>query len=349
MLSSSIGSLLIFLLPEVATHVVWMNPPARQNIGALRPQCKLPINTDATNVFCGGFAVQHNAVNRGRCGICGDEFSAASKPHEAGGQYATGTLAASYRPGQRIEVTINVVASHKGIFTFALCPHNDPSTSPSPACFQRYKLRVNGGTYFEPTPENGVKKMTVQLPPGLTCSHCILQMTYTTGHNWGVGPQSAEVQTEKCLRDRVGKIGCGQQETFRGCADICIGNSCPTDPCAKATRGPPPPTTAAVTPPAAVTTATPVVTRAPPTVTMAPSHVHAMSPPAAATPGPPHVHPMPAAAAAAVCLSAGIKQQFFSMMGDSYCKYHCLNKWHGACMAGPNTAYLCYCNTTRAG
>ena len=74
---------LLLLLPLVPSHVVWMNPPARQNIGALRPQCRLPINTDATNVFCGGISVQHNAVNRGRCGICGDEYSAAVKPHQA--------------------------------------------------------------------------------------------------------------------------------------------------------------------------------------------------------------------------------------------------------------------------
>ena len=324
----------LLLLPLVPSHVVWMNPPARQNIGALRPQCRLPINTDATNVFCGGISVQHNAVNRGRCGICGDEYSAAVKPHQAGGLYATGTLAASYRPGQRVEVTVNVVASHKGIFTFALCPHNDPNTSPSPACFTRYRLRVNGATYFEPTPVNGIKKMTIDLPPGLTCSHCLLQMTYTTGHNWGAGPQSAEVQTEKCLRDRVGKIGCGQQETFRGCADICIGTACPTAPCAKATRGSQP----------AVATAPPTVTMAPPRVTVAPSAV-TMAPPAV-TMAPPAVT-MPSAAG--ICLSAGIKQQYFNLPGDSYCKLHCLNRPHSACMAGPNTAYLCYCNTSQSG
>ena len=36
-------ALLVLLLAEMASpHVIWMNPPARQNIGILRPQCNLP-------------------------------------------------------------------------------------------------------------------------------------------------------------------------------------------------------------------------------------------------------------------------------------------------------------------
>ena len=50
----------------------------------------------------------------------------------------------------------------------------------------------------------------VTLPAGLTCSQCIFQFTYTGGNNWGAGPQSAEVQTEDCLRT-TGKLGCGNQ------------------------------------------------------------------------------------------------------------------------------------------
>ena len=72
--------------------------------------------------------------------------------------------------------------------------------------------------------------LKVALPEGMTCTGCILQYTYTAGNNWGKGPQSAEVQSEDCLdQTSEGKLGCGNQETFRGCADICIGNFCPTD------------------------------------------------------------------------------------------------------------------------
>lgn len=285
LLLTAAGLLASLLAPLVTSHVVWLNPPARQNIGALRPQCRLPVNYDATSVYCGGFGVQYNAVNRGRCGICGDEYSAAVNPHEAGGLFATGTLAASYWPGQRIEVAVNLVAPHKGILTFALCPHNDTTTSPSPACFRCYPLRVNGAAFYEPPYTVGIKRMTVQLPPGLTCSLCLLQMTYTSGNNWGVGPQSAEVQTEKCTRDRVGKVGCGPQETFRGCADICIGTDCPTAPCAKAMTGRSPPsvTTATATQPA--TTVAPPVTAVVTTASTA----------AGAAAGSPHVHHVTAA------------------------------------------------------
>ena len=74
----------------------------------------------------------------------------------------------------------------------------------------------------------GLKKMKVHLPVNLTCSQCILQYTYTSGNNWGKGPQSAEVVSKDCLGN-VAKLGCGSQETFRGCADICVGDFCPLE------------------------------------------------------------------------------------------------------------------------
>ena len=53
---------------------------------------------------------------------------------------------------------------------------------------------------------------------------------YKAGNNWGKGPQSAEVESKDCLDSKSGgKLGCGNQETFRGCADVCIGEFCPTD------------------------------------------------------------------------------------------------------------------------
>jgi hypothetical protein len=306
--------LVALLLVDLAhLHVIWMSPPARQNIGHLRPQCRLPVDYDRSSTYCGGFAVQHNAANRGRCAICGDEFSAAVKPHQTGGPFATGTLAASYMPGQQVDITLDLTANHRGFFSFALCPNNNPSTDPGPECFRQYRLQVvgggNGGLIMPATAGTGIKRMTIKLPDGLTCSQCILQMTYTTGNNWGAGPQSAEVQTEACTRDRTGRLGCGPQETFRGCADICIGASCPTGECAKATSGPPGPPGQTPLP----FTATP---------TAAPSD--------------------------AICMSAGIHRQYYSRQGDAYCRYYCLNRPRADCMAAPNTAFLCYCNRQRS-
>ena len=54
----------------------------------------------------------------------------------------------------------------------------------------------------------------------------MMQTTYTAGNNWGSGPQSAEVASLDCVEGGA-KLGCGPQETFRGCADICVGEFCP--------------------------------------------------------------------------------------------------------------------------
>ena len=69
----------------------------------------------------------------------------------------------------------------------------------------------------------------MRLPANMTCTQCILQYTFTGGDLVGVGPQSAEVITRDCLEDDIPKLGCGNQETFRGCSDICIGDFCPQD------------------------------------------------------------------------------------------------------------------------
>ena len=50
----------------------------------------------------------------------------------------------------------------------------------------------------------------MNLPYGLTCSQCVIQWTYYTGNTWGV-----------CKNGTEG-MGCGDQETFRNCADVQI-------------------------------------------------------------------------------------------------------------------------------
>ena len=62
-------------------------------------------------MYCGGFAVQFNSVNRGRCGLCGDEYSGLQH-HMAGGTFASGTIARSYSQGQVIDIEIDLVANH---------------------------------------------------------------------------------------------------------------------------------------------------------------------------------------------------------------------------------------------
>ena len=158
-------------------HAIFWDPPARQSMGQARPSCHLPINVDHMSVWCGGAGPMHNSVNQGKCGICGDEFSISNKEYEAGGKYANGVIAKSYMPGQLIDVKVKLIANHKGFFTFALCAHNNPNTSPDRSCFINNPLTVNGGGRYYATIGTGYKEMKVQLPAGLTCKQCILQVS----------------------------------------------------------------------------------------------------------------------------------------------------------------------------
>ena len=66
---------------------------SRQTIGKAQPSCNLPIiHSHLFAVYCGGETVVHNDANRGRCGLCGDEFSAPNEELYAGGMYATGGI-----------------------------------------------------------------------------------------------------------------------------------------------------------------------------------------------------------------------------------------------------------------
>ena len=116
----------------------------------------------------------------------------------------------------------------QGFLTFALCPHNDIHSSPDPECFNRHRLLVldhhrAGGwkeyAWTEPRDQqegrgdfkNKLEYFTVRiilvntmivtfsvqllLPPSLSCSHCILQYTYTGSQYFASGPQSAHIAT----------------------------------------------------------------------------------------------------------------------------------------------------------
>ena len=72
-------------ISHVSGHAIFLEPPSRPTIGKVKPQCGLEWNYEHSSLYCGGFAVQHNKVNKGRCGICGDAYTG-SQPHQAGGK-----------------------------------------------------------------------------------------------------------------------------------------------------------------------------------------------------------------------------------------------------------------------
>lgn len=120
---------------------------------------------------------------KGKCGVCGDPYMG-RKLHEAGGKYATGTIAKTYKMGQIIEAKVDITANHKGYFQFKICPNNNPKKRVTQECLDRYPLMamdVGNYMYQLPSTRNKMYKVKLQLPQGLVCTQCVLQWVYTSG------------------------------------------------------------------------------------------------------------------------------------------------------------------------
>lgn len=206
----SILIIILFLLSEVDCHGRLIEPPSRSSMW--RFGFKTKPNYNDNELFCGGYTVQWQR-NGGKCGVCGDAWHLPSpRPNEAGGIYGRGIIVRKYRPGQVFKSTVEITANHRGFFEFKLCPHNDPSTEVTQDCLDYYPLELadGSGTKYYPSAGTGPFSVQLILPNHLTCSQCVFQWTYTAGNNWG-----------RC-DNGTSKVGCGPQETFRGCADISI-------------------------------------------------------------------------------------------------------------------------------
>lgn len=157
------------------------------------------------------------------------------RPHEAGGEYGKGIISRRYASGQvikfsyanpttissakfysqEIDVEIELTANHYGRFEMFLCPNNNPRYEATQECFDRYPLLVSDTRSVrflipDEAEKQGTFKYRVKLPPGVTCSQCVIQWTYYTGNMWGECSDGTEA------------VGCGKAETFRNCADISI-------------------------------------------------------------------------------------------------------------------------------
>ena len=120
---------------NVSSHGRFTNPPSRAS--AWRYGFDTPADYDDNGNNCGGFSNQWNRAG-GKCGICGDDWFADPREHEApGGLYATGTIVNSYSAGQTIPVTIEITANHWGHFEFKLCANNDVTKDPKQDCFDK--------------------------------------------------------------------------------------------------------------------------------------------------------------------------------------------------------------------
>lgn len=158
--------------------------------------------------------------------MCGDAWNAPlPRDHEVGGQFVARPARAlrTYVKGQRIITRAQLTTNHRGHFHYKICEAPGPDREVTQSCLERNLLPIADGTprsgptlytYTLSTSEPGNFDVPVQLPANLTCEHCVLQWTYVTANNWG-----------KCKDGHTSRVGCGPQETYRGCADVRIVDS----------------------------------------------------------------------------------------------------------------------------
>jgi len=204
---------LALLVVAVHGHGRLTDPPGRSTIWR-EPAFEhlgLPLNYNDNELFCGGYAVQYNQ-NGGRCGLCGDSYSdPIPRNNENGGMYGRGVISRTYHAGSVIESTVQITSNHWGHFEFAVCPLSGKGFENPDGC-RTLQLANGAGEKYEIGSDEGYYHVHLKLPDGFTCRHCTFQWTYHTANSWGW-----------CDEDKThGDLGCGDQEMFRGCADIAI-------------------------------------------------------------------------------------------------------------------------------
>ncbi|XP_037092403.1 uncharacterized protein LOC119112351 isoform X2 [Pollicipes pollicipes] len=169
-------------------------------------------------LYCGGLT--HQKRMGGKCGICGDPYDQRPpRAHEIGGAkfVKSAIIVEKYSKGAIINAKVQLTANHLGYFEFSICPVHGMAAEATQECLDRHRLQVvgTGSTRY---PISGGMRMVIvplQLPASVTCKHCVFQWKYTAGNNWGYCSKSGKHR-------RIGRIGCGPQEHFFGCADIAI-------------------------------------------------------------------------------------------------------------------------------
>lgn len=128
-------------------------------------------------------------MNGGRCGICGDAWNDPEpRDHELGGRYSTGQIVRRYRTSHVVNVIVQLTATHRGYFEFRLCPLSSSSPQSwsddaSWKCLDSHVLDIvdTGKRYRVVDDVPMMHQLSVKLPPGLKCRHCVFQWKYNTG------------------------------------------------------------------------------------------------------------------------------------------------------------------------
>ncbi|XP_060569491.1 uncharacterized protein LOC132727913 [Ruditapes philippinarum] len=200
---------LLSLINFVTGHGRLIDPPSRSSAHK-HGFPLIPVNTMDHQLNCGGFWNQWG-VNQGRCGVCGDPYQG-PRENEAGGKYATGTIVHTYTENAQIIVELDITVAHGGWSEFRICPNNDVHKPVTQQCLDKFILASpSGDTRYIHQRKRGTLRIPLVLPPGLTCTQCVLQWKWNAASNFNCDPI-----THKCCK------GCGLQEQFYGCADISI-------------------------------------------------------------------------------------------------------------------------------
>lgn len=194
-------------LGEADSHARLMDPESRSSRWRFNSSAPIDYNDNGGN--CGGYGNQW-IKNKGRCGVCGDDFSSpVPRSHELGGKYGEGVVVKKYFKAEKIDVSVFVTANHRGYFKFDMC-NLDLLEKEDEECFSPLDVDDMGKKKRIESSAFGWYNTTVIIPSDLRCKHCVLRWIYVAGNNWG-----------KCKNDDS-RIGCGPQEEFRACSDIAL-------------------------------------------------------------------------------------------------------------------------------
>ncbi|ODM90931.1 hypothetical protein Ocin01_15752 [Orchesella cincta] len=198
------------ILSLVWGHGRLIVPPSRSSVWRLNQFVSQnpPINLNDNELHCDGVLQADEPGSN--CGVCGDSIlQNIPRDNEINGNFYRGIITDSYSAGQIIEVQTDITATHRGHMEWRLC--TDPKNE-TQACFNQHVLHLAtgfGGTKV-PVSKAGRYRTKLLLPEAVQCDHCIIQWNYRGGNKRGM--------CENGMR----KLGCGPQNTFRGCSDVSI-------------------------------------------------------------------------------------------------------------------------------
>jgi len=202
--------LALAFIASVHGHGKMMRPPSRSSVWRVPEfsQFNPTPNWSDNELYCGAL---HQADDPGtNCGVCGDPISQAQpRDNERGGKYANGIITGRYTAGQVIDVEVDLNAAHLGNMEWRLCTDANRETQD---CFNQHVLQRADGRGTKLAVDQGPNwyRTQLRLPAGVTCNPCVIQWNYRAGNNYGTCPDGSQA------------LGCGPQETFRGCADVVI-------------------------------------------------------------------------------------------------------------------------------